>query len=141
MDDGDPAEGGREGADEGGEVAAEVDGGGFEGGLEVGGEAVGCKWIWGWGGLVGEREVVEADVGDGERVPAVDAELGLVVVGGGSHEMHRQAAGRYLAGEVEKLIEVALGWKGDHHHHNWLSFCHIHESMVHGHYPSFLQAL
>lgn len=101
MDDCDPTAGGGEGAEEGGEGVSEVDGGGVEGGLEVGGEAVGCR---GRGGMVGEMEVMEDDVGDGERVPAVDTALGLVVVGGGAHEVDRHAAGRYLAGEVEERV-------------------------------------
>lgn len=61
---------------------------------------------------------MEMDVGDGgEVVPAVDTEFGLFVVGGGADEVEGDGGvGREEAGEVEELVEVALGWKWYHYY-------------------------
>lgn len=57
------------------------------------------------------------DVGDGEWVPAVYAKLGLAVVDGGADVVDGDVVGGDESGEVEELVEVALGWEGDHHHY------------------------
>ncbi len=64
-------------------------------------------------------EFVKSDIGSGERVPPMDANLGLVDVGGGGDEIDRQIVGGEEAGEVEKLVEMTLCWKWDHDQHHF----------------------
>lgn len=50
----------------------------------------------------------------------MDSEPGLAVVDGGPDEVDGDAAGGDEAGEVEELVDVALGRQGNHQHHNFL---------------------
>lgn len=88
---------------------------------ELRGEFLGLIGIRWW---VVERswwEFLEMDVSYCGRVPAVDPELGLADVGGGADVVDGDAGGGYEAGEVEKLVEVALR-RQRHHHHRDLRF-------------------
>lgn len=119
VDDEDPLGNGREGLQEGEEGLAEG-GGGLEGREKVGGEP--CVGVRGRGRERGELEVMNVDVGE---VVALAAAMGteedLAVVGGGAHEVDGDVAGEEEAGEVEELVQVALGGEGDHHRHHLLA--------------------
>lgn len=78
--------------------------------------AVGVWSRWCVDGLNRIGEVVELD--NIIRVPAVEAEAGLAVVGGGADEVDGDVVGGDEAGEVEELVEMALGDKGHHNNHH-----------------------
>ncbi|KAK4797793.1 hypothetical protein SAY86_030119 [Trapa natans] len=61
-------------------------------------------------------EVEELPVGGDGGVPAVEAELGLVEVGGGGDVVDGDVIGGDETGEMEELVEVTLGGERDHHH-------------------------
>lgn len=94
MNNNDSTGSGGESTEKSGEGMAEV-GGGLEGGQEVVGEFV--EWVWWWDGKWREREVMEMDVGDGFRVPALNPELGLPVVGGRADKVDWKSPGREKA--------------------------------------------
>lgn len=64
------------------------------------------------------------DVGVGERVPTMDAKLGLTAVSGGADEMDGEIVGGDEAGEVEELVEMTLCYKR-HHHNTYFIFIHL----------------
>lgn len=46
----------------------------------------------------------------------MDSDLGLAVVGGRANKVHRYLVGSDVVGEMEDRGDMALSWKGDHHH-------------------------
>lgn len=107
------------GSHEGHHMVAEVGRGGLEGRHELGREFRGGARV---GTRRGERlnleavEVEEALGGGSGRVPSMQAELGLVDMGGGGDVVDGDAVGSDETGEVEELVEVTLGGKGYHDH-------------------------
>ncbi|KAI3694531.1 hypothetical protein L1987_77498 [Smallanthus sonchifolius] len=73
----------------------------------------------------GDRELVEVDVGGRERVPTVDAKLGLAGVSGGADEVDGEVVGGDEAGEVDELVEMALCYERHHHYTCFLILIHL----------------
>lgn len=66
-------------------------------------------------------ELVEVEVGGGERVPTMDTGLDLAVVGGGADVVNGDVVGGDEAGDVEELDEVAVDGKR-HQYYDKLGF-------------------
>lgn len=106
------------------ERVAEVDRRGSKRRDEVGGK-LGFRRGVGWKrGNRRDHEVVEMEVGELRRIPTMDAELGLAVVGGGADVMDGDVAGGDEAGEVEELVEMPLCRQGYHDGHHLAVVCH-----------------
>lgn len=61
---------------------------------------------------------MKMDIGCGDGVPPVKAGLGLLGVSGGANVMDCYIIRRNKAGEVEELVDMALGCKRDHNDHH-----------------------
>lgn len=96
--------------------------GGVEGGLEVGRERDGGVWRRGSEGRCWEFVEVDVVVG-GETIVAGS---GLAEVGGAANEVDGNVVGRYDAGEVEKLVEMAVCHERHNHRHHTGSIMDVH---------------
>lgn len=67
---------------------------------------------------MGGLELMEMDVGNGKRVPTVEAEFGLAVVGGGANEVNGYVVGCDETGEVEEMVVMTLGGERDHNNNH-----------------------
>lgn len=78
------------------------------------GVGVGIGW---WGSEYKIWQFVELD--EIVWIPSVETEAGLAAVGGGAKEVDGNVVGGEEAGEVEKLVEMALCDEGHHNHHHF----------------------